>query len=196
MTMRGSRGLVPFVELNGQEIVDSSLIIDRLSQVFHKEHIEQHLVDDPIAAATAHAVDRLVEGSFFWSVLYTLALHWKLNKQEMGSNSSRVTNLYRSSTLVAYFSCKVRCNFNVLCYSTGFFTGVYWCYSTGFFFVNVCVYFIIQIFRVMKRLMEGYVKFLLTDDRVLGKSLSAPLKFVSPLASWKMGSTVSVYFDC
>jgi hypothetical protein len=56
--MRSKEGLLPFVELNGEQIADSQLILFKLSKHFKKE---DKLPKEKLAVA--RAVDRMVEGS-------------------------------------------------------------------------------------------------------------------------------------
>lgn len=56
---------MPFVEVNGVEYVDSSLIIKDLTKVFHKDQMESFLSDEQRAAA--RAFEHLAEYSLIWS---------------------------------------------------------------------------------------------------------------------------------
>ena len=60
-TQRSSKGQVPFVELNGEQLADSQLIIKALSRKFGKQE-EEKLTQTQMGIA--RAVDRLVESSF------------------------------------------------------------------------------------------------------------------------------------
>uniref|UniRef100_F1LB76 Failed axon connections n=1 Tax=Ascaris suum TaxID=6253 RepID=F1LB76_ASCSU len=66
---RSKEGLLPFVELNGEQIADSQLIIARLQKHFN--------VDDGLKGAergAARAVDRMIDGSTFYALLYSKVL--------------------------------------------------------------------------------------------------------------------------
>merc|ERR1711981_464031 len=71
--LRSKRGLLPFVELNGEEICDSDYIIKQLSTKFEKE--------DPAANLTAeqknvqHAMVTMVENHLQWAIM-----HWSMKK--------------------------------------------------------------------------------------------------------------------
>uniref|UniRef100_A0A914XF72 Glutathione S-transferase n=1 Tax=Plectus sambesii TaxID=2011161 RepID=A0A914XF72_9BILA len=60
-TQRSSKGQVPFIELNGEQIADSQLIINALSRKFNKGDTET-LNQSQMGAA--RAIDRLIECSF------------------------------------------------------------------------------------------------------------------------------------
>jgi len=63
-TMRSKEGLLPFVELNGEHIADSQLIIFKLSKYFKKE---DKLPKEKLAIA--RAVDRMVEGTLLAALI-------------------------------------------------------------------------------------------------------------------------------
>uniref|UniRef100_A0A914XLC2 Uncharacterized protein n=1 Tax=Plectus sambesii TaxID=2011161 RepID=A0A914XLC2_9BILA len=61
--MRSKEGLLPFVELNGEHIADSQLILFKLSKHFNKE---DKLSKEKLAVA--RAVDRMIEGSLLFTL--------------------------------------------------------------------------------------------------------------------------------
>jgi len=63
-TMRSKEGLLPFVELNGEHIADSQLILFKLSKHFNKE---DKLPKEKLAIA--RAVDRMIEGSLLFALI-------------------------------------------------------------------------------------------------------------------------------
>uniref|UniRef100_A0A914XHQ5 Uncharacterized protein n=1 Tax=Plectus sambesii TaxID=2011161 RepID=A0A914XHQ5_9BILA len=65
-TQRSSKGQLPFIELNGEQIADSQLIINALSRKFNKEDLTT-LTQSQIGAA--RAVDRLIECSFIQAIV-------------------------------------------------------------------------------------------------------------------------------
>merc|ERR1712223_1635345 len=73
--LRSKRGLLPFVELNGEEICDSDYIIKQLSTKFEKE--------DPAANLTAeqknvqHAMVTMVENHLQWAIM-----HWRVKNAD------------------------------------------------------------------------------------------------------------------
>jgi hypothetical protein len=60
-TQRSSKGQLPFVEVNGEQLADSQLIIKTLSRKFNKQE-EEKLTQTQMGIS--RAVDRLVECSF------------------------------------------------------------------------------------------------------------------------------------
>jgi len=66
--LRSKNGLMPFVELNGRQIADSQLIIFELEK--HFRVTEQSKIS-PERAGIARAIDRMIEGSTFYTLIYT-----------------------------------------------------------------------------------------------------------------------------
>ena len=63
MKLRSKKGQLPFVELNGEEISDSSFIIKELSSKFEKD------LDAPLTAeqkTLSHAMISMVENHLHW----------------------------------------------------------------------------------------------------------------------------------
>jgi len=73
--LRSKRGMLPFVELNGEEIGDSDIIIKELTAKFGKE--------DPAASLSAdqknvqHAMVTMVENHLQWTIM-----HWKVKDMD------------------------------------------------------------------------------------------------------------------
>ena len=58
------KGQVPYIELNGEQLADSNLIIQELPGRFGKKSLDEHLSEEEKAQATAlHA---LIEDKIFW----------------------------------------------------------------------------------------------------------------------------------
>ena len=63
MKFRSNKGQLPFVELNGQEIADSAVIVKELSSHFDAD------VDAPLTSdqrSVAHATIAMLENHFHW----------------------------------------------------------------------------------------------------------------------------------
>merc|ERR1712217_664751 len=73
--LRSKRGLLPFIELNGEEICDTDIIIKQLATKFEKE--------DPAANLTAeqknvqHAMVTMVENHLQWAIM-----HWRVKNAD------------------------------------------------------------------------------------------------------------------
>lgn len=63
MKFKSKKGLLPFVELNGEEINDSAVIIKELSQRFDKD-LDAGL--DSSQKNVSHAMISMIENHLFW----------------------------------------------------------------------------------------------------------------------------------
>ena len=63
MKFRSKKGLLPFIELNGEEIADSAVIIKELSQKFDKD-MDSGL--DNGQKNVSHAMISMIENHLFW----------------------------------------------------------------------------------------------------------------------------------
>jgi len=73
--LRSKRGLLPFVELNGEEIADSDIIIKQLSAKFEKENPSANLADEQ--KNIQHAMVTMVENHLQWAIM-----HWRVSNSE------------------------------------------------------------------------------------------------------------------
>ncbi|EEB17592.1 protein C6orf168, putative [Pediculus humanus corporis] len=64
--LRSKKGQLPFIELNGEEIADSAIIIKELAQKFEKD-LDGWLTNDQ--KSHAHALTSMIENHFLWVVL-------------------------------------------------------------------------------------------------------------------------------
>ena len=60
---RSKKGLLPFIELNGEEIADSNMIIETLSKKFEKEMPAELTADQK---NVQHAMIAMVENHLHW----------------------------------------------------------------------------------------------------------------------------------
>lgn len=65
MKYRSKKGQLPFIELNGEEIADSSVIIKELSQQYTKD---LDVTLDNSQKNLSHAMISMVENHLFWWV--------------------------------------------------------------------------------------------------------------------------------
>ncbi|KAF8376618.1 hypothetical protein PRIPAC_83047 [Pristionchus pacificus] len=72
---RGTNGRLPFVELNGEIISDSQIIIRRLT-----EKMQLQAYQDAQSAAVGHTIDRMLDNHTFKTVHLCLIIHSKLDK--------------------------------------------------------------------------------------------------------------------
>lgn len=70
MKHRSKKGQLPFIELNGEEIADSTLIIKELSQKFGKD-IDAALSQDQ--RNISHAMISMIENKLVW---YTFVIYF------------------------------------------------------------------------------------------------------------------------
>ena len=63
MKFRSKKGQLPFVELNGEEIADSSIIIKELAQKFNRD-LDEHLTDEQ--RSISHATISMIENHLAW----------------------------------------------------------------------------------------------------------------------------------
>lgn len=61
--LRSKKGQLPFVELNGEEIADSAIIVKELSQRFEKD-LDTGLTNDQ--KNVSHAMISMIENRFAW----------------------------------------------------------------------------------------------------------------------------------
>uniref|UniRef100_A0A1B6DW48 Failed axon connections n=1 Tax=Clastoptera arizonana TaxID=38151 RepID=A0A1B6DW48_9HEMI len=72
MKYRSKKGQLPFVELNGEEIADSSVIIKELSQKFNKD---LDIILDNNQKNVSHAMISMIENHLFWVVMWWRTKH-------------------------------------------------------------------------------------------------------------------------
>ncbi|XP_014271424.1 failed axon connections [Halyomorpha halys] len=94
MKFKSKKGLLPFVELNGEEINDSAVIIKELSQRFDKE-LDAAL--DSSQKNVSHAMISMIENHLFWVLMWWRTKHpdniikgYKMNLQHF--LGSRIPN--------------------------------------------------------------------------------------------------------
>lgn len=126
MKYRSKKGQLPFVEVNGEEIADSAIIIKELSQKFG------HDLDSGLTAEQkniAHASICMVENHLAWVVMWWRTKYpelvlkgYKVNLQH--ALGTRIPNGVLNFFFKFAFGRKVRgeCVFFVL----GWITGVWW----------------------------------------------------------------------
>lgn len=76
-----SKGLIPFIELNGYVVEDSQLCIEYLSKVFQKD-LNSHLTDDQ--KAIARATLKLCEDSLRWCLILHRFWYSKSSRKDIG----------------------------------------------------------------------------------------------------------------
>lgn len=67
MKLRSKKGQLPFVELNGEEIADSAIIIKELSQKFEKE-LDASLTQEQ--RNISHAMISMIENHLVWILFW------------------------------------------------------------------------------------------------------------------------------
>merc|ERR1719516_109144 len=113
---RSRKGMLPFVEINGDEIADSNMIIETLAKKFDKEMPAQLSQDQK---NVQHAMIAMVENHLHWTVVYwkskdvdNILKGYKLNLQSaIGSKApASLLNFYFKYTFCRKGMKKVRSN--------------------------------------------------------------------------------------
>jgi len=113
---RSKKGLLPFIELNGEEIADSNMIIETLSKKFEKEMPAELSQDQK---NVQHAMIAMVENHLHWTTVYwrskdvdNILKGYKLNLQTaIGSKApASILNFYFKHTFCRKGLKKVRAN--------------------------------------------------------------------------------------
>merc|ERR1711884_984539 len=113
---RSKKGLLPFIELNGEEIADSNMIIETLSKKFEKEMPAELSQDQK---NVQHAMIAMVENHLHWTTVYwkskdvdNILKGYKLNLQSaIGSKApASILNFYFKYTFCRKGLKKVRAN--------------------------------------------------------------------------------------
>jgi len=113
---RSKKGMLPFIELNGEEIADSNIVIDTLSKKFEKS-MPAELTQDQ--KNVQHAMIAMVENHLHWTVVYwkskdvdNILKGYKLNLQSaIGSKApASLLNFYFKYTFCRKGMKKVRSN--------------------------------------------------------------------------------------
>lgn len=69
MSKRSEKGLLPFVEVNGEQICDSALAIDRLTDYFEKSDLEKGLTKEQ--HGLARLIEQTIENTLFQSYVFS-----------------------------------------------------------------------------------------------------------------------------
>merc|ERR1712079_751173 len=113
---RSKKGMLPFIELNGEEIADSNMIIETLSKKFEKEMPAELSQDQK---NVQHAMVAMVENHLHWTIVYwkskdvdNILKGYKLNIQTaIGSKApASILNFYFKYTFCRKGLKKVRAN--------------------------------------------------------------------------------------
>jgi len=113
---RSKKGMLPFIEMNGEEIADSNIIIETLSKKFDKE-MPAELTQDQ--KNVQHAMIAMVENHLHWTIVYwkskdvdNILKGYKLNLQSaIGSKApASLLNFYFKYTFCRKGLKKVRSN--------------------------------------------------------------------------------------
>merc|ERR1712012_125144 len=113
---RSKKGMLPFIEMNGEEIADSNIIIETLSKKFDKE-MPAELTQDQ--KNVQHAMIAMVENHLHWTIVYwkskdvdNILKGYKLNLQSaIGSKApASILNFYFKYTFCRKGLKKVRSN--------------------------------------------------------------------------------------
>merc|ERR1712158_271072 len=113
---RSKKGLLPFIELNGEEIADSNIVIETLSKKFEKEMPAELSQDQK---NVQHAMIAMVENHLHWTTVYwrskdvdNILKGYKLNLQTaIGSKApASILNFYFKYTFCRKGLKKVRAN--------------------------------------------------------------------------------------
>ncbi|CAI2324628.1 unnamed protein product [Caenorhabditis sp. 36 PRJEB53466] len=102
-----ARGQIPFIELNGRQHADSSLIIDSLVETYHKTHLEDL---SPTDKATARAFYALLEHHLLWVVFFSRGqdLSWMAGPGGYGRILSGIKAFAFKNVILGQFQKKIR----------------------------------------------------------------------------------------
>uniref|UniRef100_A0A1I7TFP3 Failed axon connections n=1 Tax=Caenorhabditis tropicalis TaxID=1561998 RepID=A0A1I7TFP3_9PELO len=102
-----ARGQIPFIELNGRQHADSTIIIDTLIEHFHKTELENLSASDK---ATARAYFALLEHHLCWVTLYSRGqdFKWLATDGGFGRLLSGIKAFAFKNFIVKSFTSKVR----------------------------------------------------------------------------------------
>lgn len=70
-TIKSERGQLPFIEVNGRQIADTSFIIAELTKLYNL-NIDKHLSEKDVGEATLYTV--LIEDALSWVMIYFRSL--------------------------------------------------------------------------------------------------------------------------
>ncbi|KAI6208590.1 Failed axon connections-like protein [Aphelenchoides besseyi] len=99
-THRSKEGRLPFIELNGEQIADSQLILWHLKKHFN---IDEGLNDEQ--KGIARAVDRMLEGSSYYAITYFRSIEGAKNTANPNVSGLRIPRL-----LIPYVAKKISDN--------------------------------------------------------------------------------------
>lgn len=99
-TLRSKEGRLPFIELNGEQIADSQIILWHLAKHFK---INEGLSAEQ--AGIARAIDRMLEGSTYYAITYFRSI-----ENAQNSANPNVSGLPIPNFLTPFIAKKIRKN--------------------------------------------------------------------------------------